>query len=113
MRSRGDRCRTEPVSAGRLLTLIRSRSCCSWHSHLSARLSTDAVAEIVRRRAAAAGLEEEKFSGHSLRVGFAAAAGVEGRAIMRQTRHRSSATVRRYIRDGELFARNLSQEVGL
>lgn len=60
--------------------------------------------------------EGEKFYGHSLRAGFAtaaAAAGVEERAIMKQTRHRSSATVRRYIRDGELFARNLSQEVGL
>lgn len=86
------------------------------HGALGARLSTDAVAEIVRRRAVAAGLEGERFSGHSLRAGFAtaaAAAGVEERAIMKQTRHRSSATVRRYIRDGELFVRNLSQEVGL
>lgn len=88
----------------------------SRHGALGARLSTDAVAEIVRRRAAAAGLEGEKFSGHSLRAGFAtaaAAAGVEERAIMKQTRHRSSATVRRYIRDGELFAGNLSEEIGL
>ncbi|WP_407522725.1 hypothetical protein [Methylobacterium oryzisoli] len=67
------------------------------------------------RHRARAELEAEKFSGHSLRAGFAtaAAASVEERAIMKQTRHRSSATVRRYIRDGELFARNLSQEVGL
>src|SRR5215204_1334293 len=35
----------------------------------------------------------------------------EERLMMRQ--HRSSAVVRRYIREGELFARNLSAEVGL
>jgi hypothetical protein len=33
--------------------------------------------------------------------------------ITRQTRHLSAATVRRYIRDGELFQRNLSAEIGL
>jgi hypothetical protein len=32
---------------------------------------------------------------------------------MRQTRHRSATVVRRYIREGELFARNLSAEIGL
>jgi integrase len=86
------------------------------HGHIGARLSTDAVAGIVRRRAAAAGLEAAVFSGHSMRAGFAtsaAAAGIEERLIMRQTRHRSAQTVRRYIRDGALFARNLAQEVGL
>ncbi|OHV18258.1 hypothetical protein BK022_00360 [Methylorubrum extorquens] len=70
----------------------------------------------MQRRAAAAGLDPTLFSGHSMRAGFAtsaALAGVEERLIMRQTRHRSAATVRRYIRDGELFARNLAAEVGL
>ncbi len=55
-------------------------------------------------------------SGHSLRALFAtsaAQAGVEEGVIMRQTRHRSSATVRRYIRGGNLFDRNLAREVGL
>jgi hypothetical protein len=32
---------------------------------------------------------------------------------MRQTRHRFALVVRRYIHDGELFARKLSAEVGL
>ena len=50
MRSRGDHSRTEPVSAGRLLTLVGSRSCCSGRTHLSARFSTGAITEIVRRR---------------------------------------------------------------
>lgn len=86
------------------------------HWHLGPRLSTDAVSEIVQRRAAAVGLEPTLFSGHSMRAGFAtsaALAGVEERLIMRQTRHRSAATVRRYIRDGEMLTRNIAQEVGL
>ncbi|WP_210247493.1 site-specific integrase [Methylobacterium sp. WL116] len=86
------------------------------HGRIGARLSADAVSEIVQKRAAAAGLEAGLFSGHSMRAGFAtsaAQAGIEERVIMRQTRHRSAATVRRYIRHGELFARNLAREVGL
>ncbi len=86
------------------------------HGSVGDRLSTDAVSEIVRRRATLAGVEATGFSGHSLRAGFATSAaqvGLEERVIMRQTRHRSSATVRRYIRDGALFDRNLALEVGL
>lgn len=86
------------------------------HGRVGRRLSTDAVSEIVQRRAGAAGLNPTLFSGHSMRAGFAtsaALAGVEERLIMRQTRHKSAQTVRRYIRDGELFARNLAAEVGL
>ena len=69
-----------------------------------------------RSTAARAGLDPAPFSGHSMRAGFAtsaAAAGVEERVIMKQTRHRSVAVVRRYIREGELFARNLAAELGL
>jgi integrase len=90
--------------------------CLNRHGHLGPKLSTNAVAEIVQRRAALAGLDPQSFAGHSMRAGFATAAamaGVEERTIMKQTRHRSAATVRRYIRDGELWQRNLSAEVGL
>lgn len=90
--------------------------CLNRHGHLGPKLSTNAVAEIVQRRAALAGLNAGAFAGHSMRAGFATAAamaGVEERTIMKQTRHRTAATVRRYIRDGELFQRNLSAEVGL
>ncbi|MHC2087429.1 tyrosine-type recombinase/integrase [Methylobacterium sp. CM6244] len=88
----------------------------SRHGRIGERLSTDAVSEIVQKRAGAAGLDAALFSGHSMRAGFAtsaAQAGIEERVIMRQTRHRSAATVRRYIRDGELFYRNLAAEIGL
>lgn len=61
---------------------------------------------VVKRAAAAAGLDASRYSGHSLRSGLAAsaaAAGVSERAIMAQAGHESVTMVRRYIRDGSLF----------
>jgi integrase len=72
----------------------------------SGQLSDRAVALVVKRRAAAAGLDPERLAGHSLRAGLAtsaAAAGASERKIMDQTGHKSVTMVRRYIRDGELF----------
>ena len=87
------------------------------HGRLLDRLQPEAVADMVRSRAERAGLAHpERYSGHSLRAGLAtsaAAAGVEERRIMDQTRHRSVGMVRRYVREGELFRRNLSMDVGL
>lgn len=83
---------------------------------LPARLSDRAVARIVQRAAAAAGLDPARYAGHSLRAGLAtaaAAAGVSERAIMAQTGHRSVAMVRRYIRDGSLFTENAAASIGL
>src|SRR5205085_3658345 len=57
------------------------------------RLSDKAVARIVKRRAAAVGLDPDRYAGHSLRAGLAtsaAAAGASERAIMAQTGHRST-----------------------
>jgi site-specific recombinase XerD len=71
------------------------------------RLSDKAVARIVKRRAKAVGLDPERYAGHSLRAGLAtsaAAGGASERAIMNQTGHRSTAMVRRYIREANLFA---------
>jgi len=82
----------------------------------SARLSAAAVAEIVKKYAAAVGLDATDFAGHSLRSGLAtsaAAAGASEGSIMKQTGHRSVNTVRRYIRDGSLFRENAVAEVGL
>jgi hypothetical protein len=70
------------------------------------RLSGYAVALVVKRYAAAAGLDPARYAGHSLRAGLATAAAIGGtseRSIMRQTGHKSVAMVRRYIRDGNLF----------
>jgi integrase len=73
------------------------------------RLSDKAVARLVKRAAEATGLDGSRLSGHSLRAGLATAAAKAGRSersIMAQTGHRSTQMVRRYIRDGRLFAEN-------
>ena len=57
------------------------------------RLSDKAVVRIVKRRAAAVGLDPARYAGHSLRAGLAtsaAAGGASERAIMNQTGHRST-----------------------
>ncbi len=87
------------------------------HGRLGPRgLSPYGVALVVKRYAAAAGLDRSRYAGHSLRAGLAtsaAAAGVSERAIMNQTGHRSANMVRRYIRDGSLFRENAAAGVGL
>jgi len=80
-------------------------------------LSDGAVALVVKRSAQrVAGLDPERFVGHSLRAGLAtsaAAAGVEERKIARQTGHQSLMILRRYIGDGDLFRGNAAGAVGL
>ncbi|MBM3692007.1 MAG: hypothetical protein FJW77_01725 [Actinobacteria bacterium] len=64
-------------------------------------LGEHAVRRVVRRAAAAAGLDPTRFQGLSLRRGMvsaAAEAGVSRRVIMRQTGHRSDRLVRDYVR---------------
>jgi len=80
------------------------------------RLTSQSVALVVKRAAAAAGLDAKQIAGHSLRAGLAtaaAAAGVPERAIMAQTGHRSLTTLRKYIREGSLFLENAAAKVGL
>jgi integrase len=69
-------------------------------------LSPDSVARIIKKRAAAVGLDPARFSGHSLRAGLvtsAAAAGVPEWAIKRLTGHRSGAMLHRYVRPVDPF----------
>jgi site-specific recombinase XerD len=80
------------------------------------RLSSKAVARIVKRYVKGIGLDASDFAGHSLRSGLATSAAIAGAseaAIMRQTRHRSLVSVRRYIRDGSLFRENAAAVLGL
>jgi integrase len=73
------------------------------------RLSGDAVSEVIRERLAAAGIDPEGYSGHSLRAGFAtsaAQAGASNLKIRAQTGHASDAMLGRYIRDADLFVGN-------
>ena len=86
------------------------------HGEIGARLSSYAVALVVKEYAGALGLDAATYSGHSLRAGLvtsAAIAGASERAITNQTGHRSSAMVRRYIQDGSLFRENAAAKVGL
>lgn len=69
---------------------------------IGAGLSPAAVAEIVQRRAARAGLQGD-FAGHSLRSGFVTEGGRQGialPAIMAMTEHRSVASVIGYFQAG-------------
>ncbi len=73
-----------------------------------ARLTTDAVRQILLKRAAKAGLKgtlAEPFSPHGLRAGFVTTAnrnGVPDEEIMGHTRHRSLTTMRSYVRRAKL-----------
>ena len=86
------------------------------HGTPQGRLSACAVALIVKKVVAAAGLNPDLYAGHSLRAGLAtsaAMAGVSERSIMNQTGHKSVMMVRRYIRDGSLFRENAAAGIGL
>jgi site-specific recombinase XerD len=79
-------------------------------------LSAQAIAGVVQRAAARAGLDPGEFAGHSLRAGFATEAAAQGateRAIMAQTGHRSVEMVRRYIREGDRYRENAASVLGL
>ena len=79
-------------------------------------LTGRSVADVVKRHAAAAGLDPSLYAGHSLRAGFAttaARAGKPDRAIQKQTRHKSAAMLAEYVREGRLFDDNASEGIGL
>jgi len=75
--------------------------------HLSDLPMDDAgVALVVKRRAAAAGLQAAAFSGHSLRSGFLTAAAQAGASIWKMqevSRHKSVQVLSGYVRSAELF----------
>lgn len=82
----------------------------------SDRLSCKSVCLMVKQAVAAIGLDPTNFGGHSLRAGLATEAarcGAGEVAIMAQTGHRSVATLRGYIRLGNLFVNNAAAQVGL
>ena len=73
------------------------------------RLTDQTVALIIKKYLKFAGIENENYSGHSLRSGFATSAaesGAEERNIMAMTGHKSPEMVRRYIKEANLFKNN-------
>lgn len=73
------------------------------------KLSDRAIADIIKHYARKAGLNPEKYSGHSLRSGLTTSAaqhGISSWKIRQQTGHKSDVMLARYIRDGDLFSDN-------
>jgi site-specific recombinase XerC len=79
------------------------------------RLSDKAVERLVGAAAQAIRLPRpERYTGHSLRAGLATAAGEEDAQlhdIMRQTRHRSVETARKYLRSRDLWRNNVTERI--
>ena len=77
-------------------------------------LSDKAVVRLIKQAAADAGLDWEKFSGHSLRRGLLTA-GADNQAqladLMRQSRHRSALSVLGYIEPADLWRNNVTEGV--
>ena len=79
-------------------------------------LHSDSVGAILKRAVARAGFDPAEFAGHSLRAGFATQAARNGASafdIMRQTGHRSTATVSRYVRNAQIFRDAPAAKLGL
>ena len=87
------------------------------HGRVSqSRLNKDSIGNVIKRAALRAGMSTEALAGHSLRSGHVtqgAMNGVPEFIIMKQTRHKSLATLRKYIRYGELFRKNSAAGLGL
>jgi site-specific recombinase XerD len=70
------------------------------------RISDNAIGEIVKRYAAAAGFDPKEFAGHSLRAGFVTSAlehGADVLKVMDVTRHRRVETLKGYDRRAKAF----------
>ena len=79
-------------------------------------ISDKSVALIIKKYASLAGLDPNKYGGHSLRSGFATSAaesGAEERNIMAMTGHKTTQMVRRYIHEANLFKNNALNKIKL
>ena len=80
----------------------------------SHRLTDQSVVLIIKDCLKLAGIENENFSGHSLRSGFATVAaesGADERSIMAMTGHKTTQMVRRYIREANIFKNNALNKI--
>ena len=77
-------------------------------------MSDKNVSLIIKKYVELAGLDPNKYSGHSLRSGFAtstAELGAEERSIMAMTGHKTTQMVRRYIKEANIFKNNALNKV--
>ena len=80
----------------------------------SHRLTDQSVVLIIKECLKLAGIENQNFSGHSLRSGFATVAaesGADERSIMAMTGHKTTQMVRRYIREANIFKNNALNKI--
>ena len=78
------------------------------------RLTDQSVALVIKDCLKLAGIENNNFSGHSLRSGFATVAaesGADERSIMAMTGHKTTQMVRRYIREANIFKNNALNKI--
>ena len=78
------------------------------------RLTDQTVALLIKKYLNLTGIQNNNYSGHSLRSGFATVAatfGADERSIMVMTGHKTTAMVRRYIKDANLFKNNALNKI--
>jgi site-specific recombinase XerD len=79
-------------------------------------ISDKMVAILIKKYLSAAGFDPKKYSGHSLRSGFATVAadyGADEKSIMTMTGHKTTQMVRRYIKESNLFKNNALNKIDL
>ena len=79
-------------------------------------ISDKMVAILIKRYLSEAGFDSKKYSGHSLRSGFATVAadsGADEKSIMNMTGHKTTQMVRRYIKESNLFKNNPLNKINL
>lgn len=105
------------LTEGALIRGVSKDARLSIELRLLRRLSTEGVNRIIARAARRAGLDPNGvWTGHSLRAGLAtsaAKAGVPDRIIMATTRHKSRASIERYVRAGKRWEQVAAASVGL
>ena len=107
-----------PYFDNKLFCPVKSLKIWIKHSEIKAGkifdISDKSVALIIKKYASLAGLDANKYGGHSLRSGFATAAaesGAEERNIMAMTGHKTTQMVRRYIHEANLFKNNALNKI--
>ena len=79
-------------------------------------ISDKMVAILIKKYLSTAGFDPKKYSGHSLRSGFATVAadfGADEKSIMTMTGHKTTQMVRRYIKESNLFKNNALNKINL
>jgi integrase len=86
------------------------------HGNVMDGLTPQSVRLVVKKCCEEVGLDPQRYGAHSLRSGFCSQAAKAGKAehqIMKQTRHKRSDSLQRYIKKANLFDDNAASGIGL